>query len=193
VPILTLTGVQDTKFKLQLGAATAVALPPDATLAYTEHTGAAIESGSNELKDLEERMRQAGAELLVLASRITATQIHSENAVGKSVLHEIAGGLEDGLNKALQVMLQWSKTTGEVQVKLFDDYGAATLSDASAQLIAALQLQGLIQKTTAINELKRRGVLSDQVDADEELSAVAEEGPALGTMTDQGAGNGQGA
>lgn len=183
VPILTLSGLTE-KFELKLGASSAVLIPEGSELKYVEHTGKAIEAGSQDLKDLEERMRQAGAELLVLANRVTATQIHNENAVGKSLLHEISGNLEDALNKAIAIMMRWAKVVGESEIELFKEYGAVNLSDASAQLVLAMQQGGLIMKETAINEMKRRGVLSTKVDPVEEQAGVELEGPALGAMND---------
>ncbi|MCL5460174.1 DUF4055 domain-containing protein, partial [Loigolactobacillus coryniformis] len=65
---------------------------------FVEHTGAAIDAGSQDLDKLEERMRQAGAELLVIApGKVTATQVHTENAVGMSALQRITLGLEDAI------------------------------------------------------------------------------------------------
>ena len=69
-------------------------------------------------------------------------------------------------------------------VKLFDDYGAATLSDASAQLVVDLNARGLLTKETTLREMQRRGVLEASVDPEEELARAEEEGPALGTLDD---------
>jgi hypothetical protein len=67
-------------------------------------------------------------------------------------------------------------------VALFKDFGVATLSDASAQLVADLNSRGLLTGETVLRELQRRGVLDASVDVDAELAKAREEGPALGEL-----------
>jgi hypothetical protein len=85
---------------------------------------------------------------------------------------------------ALDFMAQFARLPSGGNVSLFKDYGAATLSDASAQLVQTLQQGGLLSKVTALKELQRRGVLSPDIDVDEELAAAEADGPAMGTLTD---------
>jgi len=186
VPILAVVGVDDDKFSLTVGASTAVKLPTGGELMYVEHTGAAIEAGKTSLDDLKEEMRQAGAELLVLKPVTTATQVHSENAVGMCVLQEITLGLQDALNAALQLMADWLKEPTGGGVTLFTDFGAATLSEATAQLIKDMAAAGLLSKETAFKEQQRRGVISADVDWEEEQGRIEAEGPALGDLSDIG-------
>jgi hypothetical protein len=183
VPILTIIGIDDDKFQLTLGASAAVKLPLGGDMKYVEHTGAAITAGQNDLDKLEERMRQAGAELLVVKPMaVTATQVSTENAVGMCALQSIASGLEDAIDSGLQMMADWAGLQEGGHVALFDDYASNNLSDASAQLLVNSQQAGLISKVTTINELKRRGILSAEVKPEDEAAAVEGEGPALGTI-----------
>ena len=183
VPILTISGIDDDKFRLTLGASAAVKLPMGGEMKYVEHTGAAITAGQNDLDKLEERMRQAGAELLVIKPGVvTATQVSTENAVGMCALQRISSGLEDALDQALEYMATWAGLGEGGHVSIFDDFASANLSDASAQLIVTAQQAGLISKETAISELKRRGTLSSEVDAAEESDKIDEQGPELGTL-----------
>lgn len=183
VPILMISGIEDDEFSLTLGASCAVELPLNGDMKYVEHTGKAIEAGQNDLDKLEERMRQAGAELLVIKPQVvTATQVSTENAVGMCALQSIASGLEDALDQGLQMMADWAKLPEGGHVTLFNDYASASLTDASAQLVLNAQQGGLISKATATNELKRRGTFAAEVDPEHEAELIAAEGPALGTM-----------
>jgi hypothetical protein len=192
VPILAVMGVEDgfdrngkpIPWQLTIGASSAVRLPKDGDLKFVEHTGAAIQAGTDDLKALEERMRQAGAELLVIDQKLTATQVTTENAVGMCALQRIVQTEEDVIDQALQMMADWMGLQESGHVTIFNDFGAATLDDASAQLIVTAQQGGLISKETAINELKRRGKLGADVEAEEEAAKIAEEGPALGMLGD---------
>lgn len=184
VPILAVIGIDDEKWTMTVGASSAVKLPINSDMKYVEHSGAAIQAGRDSLQDLEESMRQAGAELLLLRKQAnkTATEVATDNAVGVCALQRLSQGLEDAIDQALQVTADWigQKTGGHVDI--FDDYGAATLADAGAQLVLTAQQGGLLSKETAINELKRRGTISSDIDALNEAEKVNAESPALGTL-----------
>jgi hypothetical protein len=187
VPILAMYGV-DENTQLTVGTSSAVRFSEPKTVAsleFVEHSGAAIEAGAKSLTALEEQMIQTGAELLVQKpGQRTATEDANDAEGNKSDLQRMAESFEDSLDMALDFMAQFARLPTGGNVTLFSDYGAATLSDASASLVKDLNLSGILSKRTTINELKRRGVLAAEVDADEEAAAVSEEGPALGTLTD---------
>jgi hypothetical protein len=184
VPMLAVIGVSDTEFKLSLGASSATNLPEGADMKFVEHSGSAIEAGAKDLDTLEERMRQAGAELLVLApGRITATQVATENAVGMCVLQRITQSFEDALDQALQITAEW---VGEVEgghVTVFNDFGAATLAEASAQLLLETNKAGKLSDETLHSEYQRRGILSADLSWEEEQERIELQGPALDTIT----------
>jgi len=184
VPILAIIGADD-QTQLVVGASTAVKLPMEADMKWVEHTGAAIDAGQQSIAALEEQMIQSGAELLVKKpGDRSATESANDAEGNKSDLQRIAENFEDALDQALVLTAMWIGSDKPGTVDLFDDYGAATLSDASAQLVLNLQQNGLVTKATALNELKRRGVLSADLDTEAEIAAAEEEGPAPGEMTD---------
>jgi hypothetical protein len=130
-------------------------------------------------------MVQTGAELLVQKpGQRTATEDANDAEGNKSDLQRMAESFEDSLDMALDFMAQFARLPSGGNVSLFKDYGAATLSDASAQLVQTLQQGGLLSRVTALKELQRRGVLSPDIDVDEELAAAEADGPAMGTLTD---------
>ncbi|RZL39240.1 MAG: DUF4055 domain-containing protein, partial [Rubrivivax sp.] len=192
VPILTARQCGP-DFTLKVGASAAVDLGdgPNAELAYVEHTGAAIEAGKVSLDDLKDEMRQAGAELLVIAQvQKTATETSSEDAVGMCALQKIAEGLEDALDTMLQTFADWiGETQGGGHVDLFDDYGAMTMAEASAQILLQANTAGKISDETLRTELKRRNILSPNVDEEEEVGRIEAQGPPLGMPGDPN-GNG---
>lgn len=191
VPLLVTSGV-DEGTPMTVGASHAVSLPIGASAAYVEHTGAAIGAGRTSLEDLKEEMRQAGAELLVIQqAAITATQVGTENAVGMCVLQRIASGTEDALDMALQYMAEWVGEKSGGNVTLFKDFAASTLAEASAALLLQFQQAGIITKRTLLAEAQRRGILSGDVDPDDELEAVEEEGPPLGAGDGEGGEGGE--
>lgn len=190
VPILAVVGAQNqmdkdgkpTPFKLTVGASAAVNLPKDGDLKYVEHTGAAIDAGKASLDDLKEEMRQAGAELLVLKPTTTATQVHSENAIGLCALQEITLSLQDSLNAALQLTADWIKKEQAGTVALFNDFGAATLDAATATLIKDMVAAGQLSKETGFKEQQRRGTISGELVWDDEKEKIEAQGPDLGLI-----------
>lgn len=188
VPILFTKGFQEGE-TITVGASAAVRSENDqADMKYVEHTGAAIEAGRQALEDLQEQMIQTGAELLVAQpGERSATEANNDAEANKSELQRIVEGFEDSIDQCLQLMADWAKLGEGGHASLYKDFTAATLTDASAQLIMNLQQAGLITKKTAIREQQRRGMLAPDVNPDDELEAVAEEGPPLGDLgTDDG-------
>lgn len=182
VPILTIIGADDDA-ALTVGASAAVKLPIGADMKFVEHSGQAIEAGRQALLDLEERMRQTGAELLVLSpGKVTATQVQSENEANKCALQRITENFEDAMNQCLQFMANWVGESDGGSIELFKDFGAASLSDASAQLLLNSATAGKISDETLRNEYKRRGILSADLDNDEEVERLEMQGPALGNV-----------
>lgn len=183
VPILAMIGADDDS-ALTLGGSTAVRMPQGAELKYVEHSGKAIEAGAAALDALEQQMIQTGAELLVkqVGGRKTATESQTDAEANKSDLQRMAETFEDAFDQALWFMAQYIGAADGGKVSLYADYGVATLSEASAVLIQGLQLAGIISKVTAIEELQRRGVLSNDIDPEVEIAAVEAEGPDLGVM-----------
>lgn len=186
VPILKATGIVDPKWALDVGASTAVRLPPGADLSYVEHGGQSIGAGRQEIIDIEERMRQSGAELLVLApGQVTATQVHTENEAGRCILESIALNTEDSVNKALDLTAQFRGPLLKGKpgkAKLFTDFGVATLAEASTQLVLAGVTAQVVSKETAFNEMQRRGILSPDLKYEQEKDRIEADGPPLGTM-----------
>lgn len=183
VPILALIGADD-QTQLSVGGASAVRMPLGSDLKYVEHTGAAIKAGDDALASLEQQMIQTGAELLVKqpGSKRTATESQTDAEANKSDLQRMAENFEDAIDQALYFMAQFAGLPDGGKVKLYADYGTGTLSEASAALIESLHLAGLVSKVTAITELQRRGVLSDDIDPETEVAAVDAQGPALGAL-----------
>ena len=144
-----------------------------ADMKYVEHSGAAIEAGRVSILDLEDRMRQVGAELLVIKpGNTTEVQTLADNEQGKCDLQRIMQTLEDSLDQALALMARFVGEPEGGHVSIYSDFGAATLAEASAQLLFSMQQTGALSHATLLTELKRRGVLSPDVDVKAEITAA---------------------
>lgn len=186
VPILFLQGADD-KTEITIGAGSAVKGPLGSDLKWVEHTGASIEAGQDSLGALEEQMIQAGAELLVKKpGDRSATESANDAEGNKSDLQRLVEVFEDSLDQALYLMARYASLSAGGHVSLFKDFGAINLSEASGQLILSMWQSGAISHDLLIEEQKRRGELSAEVDAQTERDKVEEEGGGLGGNKDDG-------
>ena len=178
VPILFAKGI-GSEDSLVVGAGAMVrASSEGADMKYVEHSGAAIEAGRMSLLDLEDRMRQIGAELLVIKpGNTTEVQTLADNEQGMCDLQRIMQTLEDALDQALALMAKFVGEQAGGHVTIYSDFGAATLAEASAQLLFDMKAAGSLSHATLLHEMKRRGVLSPDVDVDKEIAAAKAEKP----------------
>lgn len=181
VPILAVIGAEG-ETSITVGAKSAVKLPSGADMRFVEHSGAAIEAGRQSLKDLEDRMRQAGAEMLVMKSgSMTATQNQNEAEGNRSALQRIVESVEDGLDQCLQFAADWVGEANGGNVSLFKDFGALSLAEAMQDLMAMN-----LSDETRFEEAQRRGLISPDRKWEDERERLSEQGPALGSIGSAG-------
>jgi hypothetical protein len=160
VPILFASGF-DGELKIGAGSV-ATSESAESDLKYVEHSGKAIEAGKLAIQALEDRMRHAGAELLVKRSAtVTATEVRSDNEANKSILQTMVEQFEEGMESCLKLAAMWLGDKGYApEVSLFKDFDIdGTLGDL-ATVLRAREL-GVIGNATVVEEMKRRGVLTD--------------------------------
>jgi hypothetical protein len=155
------------------GANYAVNLPQGADAKIIQGSAESVKIGRDEIDALEEQMRQAGSEMLVIRpGKITATQTASENQGNLCALQQIAHDLDDALNTALQLMAEWVGQPDGGHVAVYKDFGAATLAEASADLLLKATLAGEMSRESLHEELQRRGIRSGDVTWDEEKKRI---------------------
>lgn len=164
---------------ITIGASSAVkAEAPDADLKYVEHSGKAIEAGAKELAALEDRMRQSGAELLVVKpGNTTVVQTQADNEVGMCVLQRIAHAVEDALDAAIQLAAEWVGEKEGGHITVFKDFGVASLEAASLELLRDMNVDGTFSDESLFREAQRRGVIGPDVQWEDEKKRIAQNVP----------------
>lgn len=177
--LLVLTGADEIEGQVAVGSNMAMKLPKDSDAKIVQGSAESVVVGRSELAALEEQMIQTGAELLVNkpGEQKSATQSNNDAEANKSDLQRIVETFEDSLDQVLQLMAKWVREAQGGHASLFKDFGAATLSDASAQLILNLRAAGLISGETVIREQQRRGTLAADLDPEKELAAAKADPP----------------
>lgn len=185
VPILFGKGLESTD-NIAVGAGSMIKTDrADADLKFVEHSGKAIDAGRLSILDLEDRMRQAGAELLVIKpGNVTETQTLADNEQGACALQKVAENIEDSGDQALQFMAEWVGEAEGGHITVFKDFGAATLAEASAELLLKANQAGKLSNESFYGELQRRGIVRPDATWSEEQEKIDAQGPALGNMPD---------
>lgn len=173
VPMLAVSGLEDGQ-TITVGAGSATHLPKGCEMKWVEHTGKAIEAGRQSLLDLVEDMRLAGAKLLQKEKQTikTASQSEEEAAQEMSPLQTMAGQLEDVLDQVLQYFAMWMKQPEGGHVKVRGNFDIDFLPEVTMPFLLKLNQSGIISDQTLFEEVQRRGMLSDEIDWEEEKAKV---------------------
>jgi hypothetical protein len=195
VPILTYNGDTSDGKMLVIGASYITKLPIGSELKYCEHTGAAIQSGENQLKRIEQEIRDAGGKLLQpQASRSsgssgssssgggskTATQVTEEAAADNSALGMMVEDFEDSLEDALDLMaeIMGEQDGGDVECQPNLDPDTSPIETITT--LISMANAGKLSAKTLFEEAQRRGLLSSDLDWETEQTQIQEELTAMG-------------
>lgn len=173
VPILFGSG-WDEKDTLTIGAGTfARASAADSKLVYVEHSGAAIESGRNDLKDIEAQMQAMGLQLLINKPAATATGEIRDDAKENSALFMMADALEDALEAALADMGAYLGQPEGGSVNVNKEFGGISVGAVDQNTLLTMCERGLITHETLLREMQRRNVLADDFEPEEEARKLS--------------------
>lgn len=178
VPVLFAAGRTEDEPAIKFSAGVAiVSSDPQAKLMWVEHSGAAIGAGRQDLKDLEFQMETFGLQLLVARpGGQSATGEALDAGKETSTLAMTADELQDALEQAFAYMGLYANFGDDVSLIVNREYGVSmmTAQDLTAMLTAVNT--GNMSRATFLNEMKRRGMISADVDIEEEAERIADEG-----------------
>lgn len=174
VPMLAVSGLDEGQ-TITVGAGAATLLPKGCDMKWVEHTGKAIEAGRQSLLDLVEDMRLAGAKLLQKEKQTikTASQSEEEAAQEMSPLQTMAGQLEDALDQVLQYFAMWMGLPDGGHVKVKGNFDVDFSPETTMPFLLSLNKARILSDQTLFEEVQRRGLLSDEIEWEEEVVKVA--------------------
>ena len=176
VPILSIIGATDGD-NVIIGAKHAVRLPANASMAYVEHSGAAIESGRRALLDLVEEMRQAGAKLLQPAEAAkTATEAREDASDDNSQLGGMASQLQDTLNDVLDLVAEYRGESDGGTVQLNPNLDPDIDSASAIADLLGMYREGIVSRATIFEAGKRFGRIPETVNWEDEQARINDEG-----------------
>ncbi|OBX06192.1 DUF4055 domain-containing protein [Gallibacterium genomosp. 3] len=172
VPLLARFGANDDSDRVQVGGSL-IDLPIDGDLRYVEHSGAAIGAGQESLKALESQIQIAGASLLIKSEiAMTDSQNKEEHDKLISKLRLYANRFEDVLDLVLEYVGKWLSIDNVGNVEITGNIDTDIDTQSSIDSIIKLQTSGIISRQTAFNEAKRRGLISDNVEWEDEQARL---------------------
>lgn len=184
VPILFTSGYDDDGGKTPLVIAAGMATTTsnhEADMKWVEHSGKAIDSGRQDLKDLEFQMETFGLQLLVARdSAQSATGEALDAAKETTQLAMIADSLQDALEQALKWMHQLAGNPDvSVSLRVNKDYGVSMMTAQEFTVMLTAVNTGNMSRETFMQEMARRGMVRADLDITEELDRIDTEAPDL--------------
>lgn len=161
---------------LVLGPNTAVDLDTEGDFKFAEPTGKSLDQHASELRHLEELMDRSSLNFLYGAAIKTATEASLRAA---QVSAQVAGMIRTKISSFNTVMRLWALFSGE-QTTITEESGMALndslinkpVDPSGIAQIVNLYNNGLISRMTALEELRRGGVLDPQLDLKAEEERV---------------------
>lgn len=169
----------------------------DVELAWVEHTGSATGAGMADIEKLEERMERLGLNPLIRRSGTqTATAAVINNARTSSQMQAWVEGFERFLTLLYQTAARWTEDEipEDFEIEVFKDFDIQLRGGEDLRELREARKLKEITARTYLEEIQRRGLISEGVDVDEELEALEEEKAAnvlsMMSMMEPGPGGG---
>ena len=159
---------------------------PGADMKFVEHGGKAIEAGAKDEQDLVDKMAALTLEpMLSKSGDPTATAKAIDEGRANSLIHQWIRALEAALKTAYRLAAEWSDTTIPDDwkgVDIFSDFGLSIRASEDIRNLIEIRKAREITRETFLTEIKRRGLLSDTLNVQDEAKKVEQEGPDLSAL-----------
>jgi hypothetical protein len=178
VPLLFGPGMTETdEGELKFSSDSVIIDPnPDAKLEYVEHSGAAIEAGMVEVKDLEERMIIEGLTMLAEGTSFdTATGKSLDISDRNSALQDMAMRLQEFVTRVNQCMCDWDGIDRAGEAIVNTDFGLHLKDGSELNIILKARQNRSISLETFWQEFQRRQLLAKDFDPEKEKKLLEEE------------------
>lgn len=157
-----------------------------ATMNFVEHSGSAVESGAKDLADLEQKMRVLALQPLVDSGNPTATGAALDEARTNCVLKTWVRDAEVAFRKAYEFASKWADEKIPENwegIDVFDEFGLSIRAAEDTRQLTQMRKDREITRKTFLSEVKRRGLLSDTFDVEQEIKDLEDEGPDLSDLS----------
>jgi len=152
----------------------------NAKLQHVEHNGKSIEAGFKDLAELERRMVILGMQPFIeKTGSVTATSRAIDTAKEQSAIKSWVRACAMVMEQCYEAASVWigEEHPEDFGVEVFNDFGIGLKSGDDLEKLLKMRnpVAPEISHETLIAESKRRGLLADSVDAQDEREKIAEE------------------
>lgn len=158
-----------------------------ADMKVVEGSGAGLEAGRKDIEGLEVRMEVLGVQpLMARSGDATATGQSLDASKTQCDVQAWVRAIERGLTQCFELGAKWTATTLEkaFKVNIFNEFGLSLRATQDVEQLIKLRERGQITHRRLLLEVRRRAVLSEDMDVEEEIEAVNAEPPVDGMSGD---------
>ena len=139
-----------------------------------EFQGTGLQALEKRLESKEQKMATLGARLLAPEKRaVEAAETAQINRAGESsTLASIANSVSRALTRVLEIMRDWSGTSGDVSVQLNTDFMPAQMDAKTLDSLTSAVQSGQISRETYIRNLQRGEIIKEEEDPQEEIDRI---------------------
>ena len=166
--------------RLTVGPKALLNSPPVSTGQYgewkfVEISGDSIKALEAHLDAIQKNMRDLGMQPLTQAN-LTVITTANVSLKANSAVQGWTLRLKDALEQALKYTAMWlGDVSSAPEVDIFQDFGVNLEGGGELDVLLQAQAQGVLSKKTVQMELKRRSVLSENFDPDDEEKLLAQD------------------
>ena len=151
---------------------------PTAKFGYVEHTAKATGALRTRLQDNEEKQELLGVQPFIrrsLTATATSQTMHAEGV--QADIEAWIRSCELFFGQVFEVAAKWKGVTLAEGFKfnIYSDFAKGLMTDTDLKHLLEMKQGGSLSLETHLAEAKRRGLLSENVDIDEEMSRIEKE------------------
>lgn len=188
-PMLSGNGVRPEKDEqgqpkpLSVGPAKVLYAPPDGagnsgSWAYVEPSAQSLTFLAGDIKETKQDLRELGRQPLTATANVTVINSAMAASKAKSAVGAWAIGLKDALENAMEITAMWMNAEGEApDVNVYTEFDNFLDGDSGLEHLQFMRENGDISQKTLHAETKRRGILSDEFDHENEKGYIMKEIP----------------
>lgn len=177
-PMLAASGVEDAE-GVEVGPYKFLTLPdPTAKYYYVEPECTSIDAGQKSLEDLEDKMESYGGTLLQRRpGSVTATEKAIDTSENVSELEVMATVFKDCVETALMLTAQWQALGEDAggSIELSVDTSDYQPDSADLSTLEKARDRRDISRKAYIEELQRRGIISEDYDPEDDEAQIEQE------------------
>lgn len=184
-PMLCISGakIADDKGKVtvKVGPSQVIGIPqnsqgtgPAGEAKYIEPNTASIKEAREQLELLRKEMRDIGMQPLTSAN-LTVVTTKNVSLKASSAMQMLSILFKDTLEQCWKLTAMWLKSDAEPEVVIHTDFSIELEEGKELDAILSASEKKIISKKTARGELKRRGVVSNDLSDEEEEERIAAE------------------